>query len=262
MDQFSVGGVLSRSFTIWSRNFVAFFLISVVVYIPAIIASWLSVTGKIGFSPMTAGLLVGGLWIIFGMVATGAITFGVFEELRGRRVSIGTALSRGLSRVPSVFGVGFLIFLILFGLGIVMVVVGGITGAIFGMISPIFGAILVFVIIATPLLAMYCRFWVAVPAAVVEEAGSTEALRRSALLTDGVRKSIFGIVLLLFGLTFGASWLLGKVITDSPMLFLIVNSLVSLAIGALSSTASAVAYHDLRVSKEGVGTEELARVFD
>src|SRR6266508_5345297 len=110
MDQFSVGGVLSRSFTIWTRNFIAFFLISRVVYIPALIASALFITGKLGFSPITSGFIVGALWVIFGMVATGAITFGVFEELRGRRVGVSTALSRGLSRVPSVFGVGFLLF--------------------------------------------------------------------------------------------------------------------------------------------------------
>jgi hypothetical protein len=35
-----------------------------------------------------------------------------------------------------------------------------------------------------------------------------------------------------------------------------------IVVGALEATVSAVMYHDLRVNKEGIASEELAAVFD
>jgi hypothetical protein len=36
---------------------------------------------------------------------------------------------------------------------------------------------------------------------------------------------------------------------------------VALVLGALNATVAAVGYHDLRVAKEGVGVEDLVKVF-
>ena len=49
---------------------------------------------------------------------------------------------------------------------------------------------------------------------------------------------------------------------DDVKLFVWVVMGFAVVFGALQAVTSAVAYHDLRVAKEGVATEELARVFD
>jgi hypothetical protein len=262
MSQVSAGGVLSRAFEVWTKNFVAFFLISAVVYVPAVVCGVMFTTGSIAVSQAVNGFITWVLVMLLGMVASGAITYGVFEQLRGQRVSVGEALGRGLGRVPSLLGIAFLLLLIFMGLGIVLAIGGGIVGALFGLASPILGGLIFLVIVGVPLVAMYCRFYVAVPAAVVESAGSTDALRRSAFLTDSYRKTVAGIVVLVLGLNWGTSLLWSYLLRNQPYLLLAVNWFFTIALGALSSTASAVTYHDLRVVKEGVGTDELAAVFD
>jgi hypothetical protein len=238
MNSFSVGGVLSRSFSIWLKNLLPFFVLSAIINAPALLFVYLLQTGAITMSNLlVAGLLAGVLAMVFGLIGTGAMTYGVFEQLRGGHASIGKCISVGFSRLFPILGVGLLAGLCL---------------------------LLGFVALIVPFFILMCMFYVAVPAAVVERPGITGALKRSAELTSGYKWSIFGIIFLLGVINKVSNKIIESIFSGSGDVgaFALVTLAVAAFLGALGSVASAVAYHDLRVAKEGVATEELARVFD
>ncbi len=262
MNSFSVGGVLSRSFSIWMANFVSFFLISALVHAPELALDFSHALGVSGLSDALAGWISALLSLLLGLVTTGALAFGVIEQLSGRHASVGTCVSTGLRRLWTLLGLSFLLLLIFVGLLIAVFFGGSLVGGLFGFIWPLLGVIVAAVIIVVPLSAMYCRLYVAAPAAVVEGAGAVESLTRSGHLTLGLRKRIFAIAFLMQLVLFGGAVLIALAIDESPVLQTVVTALFTTAWGALSSTACAVTYHDLRVVKEGVGVDELAAVFE
>jgi hypothetical protein len=105
---FEVGKVLGEAFSIYFRNFVPFLLLSIVALSPMLLSMVMLITGaaaKMG-PGMAISLLV---LIVFGalfgiQLATASITYGVFQQMRGRDVSIPDCLGRGLSSLPSVLG--------------------------------------------------------------------------------------------------------------------------------------------------------------
>jgi hypothetical protein len=116
---------------------------------------------------------------------------------------------------------------------------------------------------------------VAAPALVVERTGVFGAFTRSAQLTRGRRWPIFGVTILyvvafgfvqqvflnIAGAT-GASVATGA----SPLTVLPTQLPISAVLGVVASvvTAAGVAaiYYELRVTREGVGPEALAAIFD
>src|SRR5262249_9793848 len=107
-------------------------------------------------------------------------------------------------------------------------------------------------------------WYVATPVCVVEQKGPLASLGRSSQLTKGHRWKIFGMIVLLYlgaiiiGLVVGA--LLG--LTHSPILVTLGTLVWTGAWGALYAIFGVVTYHDLRVAKEGVDTDQIAAVFD
>jgi hypothetical protein len=262
MNSFSVGGVLSRSFSIWRANFVSFFLIAAIVHAPALALDFAHALGVTSLSEVLVTWTSMLLSVLLGLVTTGALAFGVIEQLNGRHASVGTCIATGLRRIWTLIGLSFLLLLIFGGLGIVVVFGGGLVGGLFAFISQLLGVIVIAIVIVVPLAAMYCRLYVAAPAAVVEKAGAVESLTRSGHLTLGLRKRIFAIVFLMSLVMIGGTLLISLGLDEQPLLQAILLALFTTAWGALSSTACAVTYHDLRVIKDGVGAEELAAVFD
>jgi hypothetical protein len=89
------------------------------------------------------------------------------------------------------------------------------------------------------------------------------ALKRSSDLTRGYRWSIVGMFLLLVGL----SILVGAVLVGVFSVLgatgaLILSMLVSVFFSLYGGVVGAVAYHDLRITKEGVTTDELVKAFE
>lgn len=239
---FSVGGVLSRSFTVWFRNFVPFSAVTLLVYAPVFaVAIAAPADGGPGWSFLDR--VVSGL---ADLAVTGALTWGVLQSLHGRRVGVGNLLRTGLRKMGWVFLVSFAVGLWLL-LGVLLLVI--------------------------PAIVWYCGLYVAVPAVVVEaDLGVNEALRRSRSLTAGHRWAILAVVVVVFLVTmlglFAASLIAGVAFAgigtgEVPH---VVEASILTAVLAASSTlgacASAVAYHDLRVAKEGVSTADLVKVFE
>lgn len=239
---FSVGGVLGRSFSVWLKNLVPFTLLSALVYSPLIIYTLVIFSDLTLKSLQTWSLVAPFLALVLGLVATGAISYGTFMQLRGQSASLGKCITVGLQRLLPALAVGVVVGIIV-GLGFLALVVPGII--------------------------LYCMLYVAMPAAVIERPGIGGALKRSADLTKGYKGHIFGLLFILGVIQRIVQWILetatvgdqARTMSDVKT-YLIVTAVFIVVWGALQSVASAVAYHDLRATKEGTATEELARVFE
>lgn len=234
---FSAGAVIGRSFSVWLANFVPFSIVTLVVYVPVLaLAAFMPDEGGPAWN--IADRLLSGL---AGLVVTGALTYGVLESLRGGRASAGALFGTGFRQMGTVFVVSFRV-----GLWMIL------------------GTLLLVV----PALVWYCALFVAVPAAVVETKlpGSADALRRSRELTKGSRWGILAVVLVVAVVTIASVGVAGLLAAFVPALPQPVSVVFATAIVALASTlgacASAVAYHDLRLAKEGVSTADLVKVFE
>ncbi len=256
---FSVGGLLSRTMRVWWRHVLPFTVMSIGAYLP-MLAAIAAGFGSIALAPdgppappepeafwrIFASVLGGGLvTMVLSIVVQGAITYGTFRSLRGERATLGGMLGMGLRRGLPVVGTGFVVGILIM-LGSFLLILPGILVAV-----------------AT------C---VAVPAAVVERVGVFSAISRSFEITEGRRWPLFaaGFVVVV------VVWILGAVVQTAGMAAagtllpaslagigtLVVGLLGNAAFYAIPSVALAVAYHDLRVEKEGVDTEQLARVFE
>jgi hypothetical protein len=234
---FTAGGVIGKTFSVWLANFVPFSIVTLAVYAPVfVVAAFTPPEGGLGWN-LAERLLS----TLAELVVAGALAYGVLESLRGGRVPAGALFGVGLRKFGAVFAVSFGVGLWLM-LGVILLVV--------------------------PAVVWYCALFVAVPAAVVEAklSSSADALQRSRELTAGSRWAIFAVVLVLFVVRVAAAVVAGAVGAVAQALPQPVPVLLAVAVVALGSTlgacATAVAYHDLRLSKEGASTADLVKVFE
>lgn len=236
---FSAGSVIGRSFTVWFANFLPFSLVTLVVHVPVLVLA-AAMPDEVG--PVW-GLLDRLLSSLAQLVVTGALTFGVLESLRGGRAPVGMLFGTGFRRMGWVFAVSFRVGL-----------------------WTLLGTILLVV----PAIVWYCALFVAVPAGVVEKSlgSSADALQRSRDLTLGNRWGIFAVALVAFVVTLAFVFLVaGGTMTvlvralPSPLPAVVATAVIALA-SSFGACAAAVAYHDLRVAKEGVATADLVKVFE
>ena len=174
---FSVGTVVGKAFSVWFANFVPFSVVTLTVYIPLfVLAAFMPPEAGAGWN--LADRFLSGL---AGLVATGALTYGVLESLRDGRASIGALFGTGIGRMGTVFVVSLRV-----GLWI----------------------LLGFLLLVVPGVMWYCALYVAIPAAAVETrlAGSADALQRSRDLTKGSRWAIFAVSLVVLGLGVSRRW--------------------------------------------------------
>src|ERR1700739_1490424 len=158
--EFRVGRVLSRTFSVLSRNLLPFCVVTAIAYLPSLVI--LAEQGK----PMATGrvfLLIGVgvlLSIVLNALSEAIVLFGAFEDMRGRPVNLMASLRVGLSRLLPVLGVALLV-------------------ALFAGIAAILFLIPAFIVMT--------MLFVAMPACVVERLGPMQSLRRSRELTKGHR---------------------------------------------------------------------------
>ena len=233
----TTGSILSRSFGLFGAGFVPFISISLLVHSPLLL--WNLGRAATGNANPAAELLEAFLSnLLLAPLASAALIYGVFRSLRGEGSTIGECLRVGLSRWISV-----LILALLVGLAV-------------------FGATLAFII---PGLVVASGLFVAVPALVVEELPIGPSFGRSWQLTKDYKFTLFGVLLLLgvLGWTIGA--ILGLLTAGAEALAPVISFiglLLTVALSTVQAIAAAVAYHDLRVHKEGLDEEELASVFE
>lgn len=235
--EFSAGGVVSRSFSVWFANFVPFSLVTLAVYVPVLVLA-AAMPSEPGPGWTVLDRILSGL---AQLVVTGALTYGVLESLRGGRAPVAALFATGFRKTGSVFATSFRVGLWVI-LGTLLLVVPGIV--------------------------WYCALFVAIPAVVVErELGSSnDALQRSRELTSGHRWGILVVVVVVFIVTLlltAAAAMFAAVAQalPEPVPVVVATAMIALA-SSLAACASAVAYHDLRLAKEGVATADLVKVFE
>jgi hypothetical protein len=247
--RFEVGDVLGRSFAIWAKNFVPFGVICLVISVPILflhVLAWGALTADMAVAYLSVIGLIG---MSLGMVATGAVTYGVVMQMQGRPVSMARAVSVGLSRVFAALGVALTVLLMIV-IPIVLLV----------FVSPALAS----VVGAAVAIVVGLMYWVAVPVAVVEKLGVGASLSRSAVLTSGSRGSIFLLLLVVGILGAVFNFALQAVLANlSGLMSLMVTTAVQAFFAtALGAVVNAGGYQALRTSKEGVSVEDLAKVFD
>ncbi len=234
---FRVGRTINDAFSVMTRNFVVFCAVTLVTSLPTVFATFyqnqLDTDSGYIIALFVLSLLLSAL---LGAVAQASIVYGAFEDMRGRPVDIVKSVQVGLRRFLPVIG---LVILAALGVGLAAI-------------------LLVF-----PGIMLFVMWYVAVPVCVVERAGPITSMGRSRQLTKGYRWKVFGMLLLvgLFQMV-GAGVIAGMSYTAGTAVGLIVNLIWTAIVSAFSAVLAVVAYHDLRVAKEGVDTDQIAAVFE
>lgn len=266
-----VGQLFGRTFSVYFRNFVILTGITLLVSSPTLIWT-LVVLGDVTMADLVGGsdALLTYNWgstvlsLLLQPIATAAVVFAVFRFLKdGRAGGFGQSLRVGLVLLPTLLGIGLLVGLVVVLLALPAAGLGLALGGLGW-----FLAILIFVPIA---LVIYTGLFVTVPVVVVERAGVGAALRRSWELTEGQRWRILGLVLLFgliyigWGMLLMAFGMMGGGMRD-PLLLYRVQLIGTLAsapfFAALNSVAPTLTFFDLKLLKEGIGTDELETIFE
>jgi uncharacterized membrane protein len=240
-NEFRVGDVFGRSFELFARRFLPFFGLTVVAYLPSYALTFLVGNPEAGSG--LVGLISFIATVVCGALASAAVTYGVVQELRGRRFTFSESLGIALRRAVPMIGVGLCVGLLV-GLGAVLLIIPG--------------------------LIALCVYYVAAQACVVERTGVIASLKRSAALTKGHRWQIFGIVLVLVVVNIGVALLLGVLVAvlfaAATPGFLTISGLVGgvwqAFVAAFGAVLGGVLYFRLRSVKEGFDIDQIASVFD
>jgi hypothetical protein len=250
----SLGELLDRTFFLYRRHFFLFTGIAAIPYSLFFIVNLGSTLltrfrlGEPGQLPTaaTGAALVGSglLALVLGLAgfiaflfSVGASVFAVSEIYTGHQTSIRASLHRVRGYAGTIFGVLFLSGLIL---------VGG------------------FILLIIPGIYLACRICVATAAALLEDIGASEAIRRSFELTKDFAGRAFMIYLLYLAMAWGVIALLQlpfgiliAVNAKQPQLVTIWLVLMqtgsfigSVLITPVSTIGFALFYYDLRVRKE------------
>jgi len=278
---FSLGEALSKSLACFGKNFPVLAIFSLVLFAP-LAWVWIQSADRVWqgvdsfarsfdgpelfWDRTTAELGAFGtlLGLMLPLLLQAVVTFGVFQYLGGGRANHGRSLQRGLQRLlPVVFVAilaGLLVILAMIPVMLLLGVVFSMAGVLGGIVAILAGGVVT--------MTIYSIFYVAIQACVVERMGPAKSLSRSSALTRGARWKIFALLLITFVVDGGVTWIVHKMIGATPETLSAVHVGVYVLIGtaailaAFKSVAAAVVYQMLREAKEGVGIDELVRIFD
>jgi hypothetical protein len=259
----SLGELLDRTFFLYRRHFLLFVGIAAIPYsfffvvnlgsalLPVFVRAAAGSTRPVGLTSVAVGggifaliaFLVGGIAFLFSV---GATVYAVSELYMGRQISIRDALGRVRGHSVTIFGVLFLSFIIM---------VAG------------------FIALIIPGIYLMCRICVATPAALLEDMGATESIRRSFSLTKSFAGRAFMIYLLYFALVWGVVamfqfpfMVLMGINAKQMHLFVlwtvlaqVGNFLGSVLVAPVSTIGFALFYYDLRVRKEAFDLQMMMR---
>jgi hypothetical protein len=234
---FRVGHVVSRAWSLLTRNFLKFFLVTAVAALPQTASSTIGdpfqVLQVMGLKMQGFGPLLG---YVLATLSEAAVLYGAFQNMRGEPVNLGQSMRVGLRRFFPVVGVA-----------LIMSIIG----------------VLGFIVFVVPGLMFFTLSFVAIPACVVEGRGVFASIGRSWDLTRGYRWKIFALMLFWYGsdaIVEGLTEPLTAITGPVPafVAYLTWNGIW----GAFYAIFAVVTYHDLRVAKEGVDTAQIAAVFE
>jgi hypothetical protein len=233
--EFRIGDAMNKAIQTLSRNVLPFSIVTGIAALPGVLLFQPNPAGD----PVVLLAMYGGgllLWVVLSGLSQAVVLNAAFEDMRNRPVDMLASLRASWRRFPAVLGV---------------TLVGGLlTGlAAIALIFPAF-------MVAT-------MFYVATPVCVVERLGSFRSLGRSAALTKGARWRVFGMMIVvgLLG-AIGTGLVEALAYGVGPAIAPVVKVIWQGLLGAYGAILVVVTYHDLRVAKEGVDTDQIAAVFE
>jgi uncharacterized membrane protein len=248
-SDFRVGHVFSQTWEVFSRNFLRFSVITGIASLPPLLIPQTAPNPANPFANLGWVLVALFLMIVLGTLSQAIVLYGAFQAMRGRPVRLADCLRVGLNRFFPIIGLAITV-----GVGVML------------------GSMLLLV----PGLMLYMMWFVATPVCVVEQLGPFGSLGRSRALTKGHRWKLFGLMLLILlpavivgavlvgvmAVLVGTGGIIGLPAALATPLGQIINLIWSAAWGAFFAVLIVVTYHDLRVVKEGIDTEQIAAVFE
>ena len=237
---FRFGAIFSNAWSVYTANFLTFTGVAVVIGLPNLIEADPKTTA--GVELLTLAAIAA---LILEFVGLAVILYGAFQVMRGRDIALRDMIRRALSRALAIIALAFLLGIALF---------------------------LGFMLFVVPAIIMAARWVVALPVCVVEGLGPFASMQRSADLTRGNRWKIFGLLVVALLLLIGTSIVVG-IATDAivdlapdgiarTVVANIIDTIVIAIYTAYFNIALVMIYRDLRITKDGVDTEQIAAVFD
>jgi hypothetical protein len=230
-SEFRVGSVLNRAWSLLAGNFLPFFLVTAIASLPDL---WFANPSQ------SQGLIVIGGFLseVTGRLSEALVVFGAFQQMRGKPVRLVESLQVGSRRIVPVIALA---------------------------ISASVLTTLGFVLLIIPGLIVVTMWFVAAPVCVVEKMGPFNSMERSAQLTNGHRWKIFAL-LLLMALPVIVVEAVIELMVELEVVGGILAAVIHLIWDAIWEAGYAAliiaTYHDLRVVKEGVDTDQIAAVFE
>lgn len=239
---FSISNVFSNTFGVVARNAAIFLGLSlVIVGLPQLgIGMFISPAAADPtslFTSATAVLtsIVGYVVFLFlSIILQAALIVASANDLAGKPVNFGECINRAISKLLPLIGLGIVVAIGI-SIGLVLLVIPGVI--------------------------LYLMWMVAVPAMVVENLDVFGALSRSAVLTSGSRLKLLALVIVFIVFSFIIGIPIGVISMISPSLSTVSGALVTTVSAAVSSAGIAAVYIELRGTKEGASTDQLASVF-
>lgn len=249
---FSMGEVVSRTFSVIGRHFLLFFGLALLASLPAVLLALL--IRPVGKTGAAAAMLLGSrYWITFAatmlvsmilsVLLSAVLTYGTVTDLNGRKPSFSDALATAVRLFFPLVAIA-VISTVGFGLGLVALIVPG--------------------------LMLITAWAVAVPVRVIENTRILDTFSRSAELTKGHRWAIFGLLVVYGAIVLVVSLVSRPVLLAAsaaqigglPVVYTVADTVIRAVTSVISATGIACLYYELRVSKEGIGPDQLAAVFE
>jgi hypothetical protein len=254
VEPFSIGAVVAAGMRLGARCLVRLAPVIVVIVGPLVV-----VVARGGNEWM---------WLaaVLEVPVAAMVSHAVLGELSGRRPRVRASIGAGLRRSGPALGVMAVACLVSGALGI-------------GLFLPAFAAddrggyamLVVFAVWVAIVVMLYSRWFVAIPAIVVERIGVFAALRRSTQLTAGKRREIAAMLVVLAAMFVGGSlvveliWRVRRSVwffDESASRAVAAAGLVLWTmIAVLRASFAAAAYHHLRQDAEGASPEKLDEIF-
>jgi hypothetical protein len=266
--RFTVGGVISIGLSALFANFFRFLLVMLVVGVPLLLVMALSafvIKGSPGLSftinnpnasQVIFFLLCAFIVLIGYFLIQSALTYGTLQYLRGQRSSVGACIAGGWRAAPRILLATVLLVVVLGLFGIIGFMIIG------GVLSSLGAGLLIPVAFLGIGLYIFARLWVFVPAIVIERVGTLECFGRSMELTREHRWKIFAILILIAVANWAISSATAFFAQIDPVAAGVIDTGSSLFFLALNPVLAAAGYYYIRAEKEGVGIDDVVRVFD
>lgn len=247
---FRIGQVFSRAWSVFTGNFLTFIMVTGIASLPALLipqpTPGVPASPFQNLGPTVLGAL---LMIVLGTLSQAIVLYGAFQVMRGRPIDLAESARIGLRRFFPIVGLALCVALLAFLASLLFVVPGVI---------------------------VYLMWFVATPVCVVEQLGPFASMGRSRELTKGHRWKLLGLSLLILVpalivgaivgavvlATLGTGGFLAMSTAMAGTLGKVVNVIWSAVWTAFFAIVIVVTYHDLRVAKEGVDTDQIAAVFE